>query len=212
MNLKLLVAAGAILFCWTAWAQTSAGIQAYNSSPPLGKGFMEARFVRMPNAKDVERDLRAAESGNASAQFKMALRYDHGQGVPQDLAESVKWLRKAADQDFVEAQFNLGCLYERGQGVQQDYAEASKWFLIAAENGFASAQKNLGAMYGMGQGVPQNSVEAYVWSSIAATSGDEGAMNNRNFAASQLSPEELDLAQKRAADLYEEIQHKKKKS
>jgi TPR repeat protein len=139
----------------------------------------------------------------------MALRYDAGRGVPQDYVKSVEWLRKSADQGFVKAEYNLGCTYESGQGVSQNHAEAAKWFRKAAEHGYASAQKNLGAMYGKGQGVPQNSIEAYVWSSIAAISGDEGALNNRELAARELSTEDLEIAQKRVAELVENIQQRR---
>jgi TPR repeat protein len=138
----------------------------------------------------------------------MSLRYDSGDGVKQNPVESVNWLRKAAEQDFVKAQYNLGCMYSIGEGVSQDHAEAVKWFRKAAEQGYVSAQKNLGAHYGNGQGVPQSDAEAYVWSSIAADSGDEGAINNRDFAASRLSPEELASAQKRATKLNREIQQR----
>jgi len=208
VNLKYLITAGAVLFSCTVFAQTAAGIRAYNSSPMVGKGFIEARFIRSPNAEEVKRNLRAAERGDASAQFNMALRYDSGQGVPQDIAQSVKWLRKAADQNFVKAQYNLGCLYENGRGVSQDYAEAVKWFHKAAEQGYGSAQNNLSAMYGRGQGVPKNYTEAYVWSSIAVMSGNESAINNRDYSASELSPEEIESAQIRATELYEEIQQR----
>lgn len=216
MNLKYIIATGAIILCCVVSTQTlaekkaynSAGIKVYNSSPPITKGVMEARDTRVPRAEAVKRTLRAAEQGDASAQFKMALRYDSGQGVPQDRAESVKWLRKAAEQGYVKAQYNLACMYDSGEGVSQDHTEAAEWFREAAEHGYASAQKNLGAKYGTGQGVPQSNVEAYVWSSIAATSGDEGAINNRDFAASRLSPEELASAQKRASELSNEIQQR----
>ncbi len=206
MKLKYMLVAGAMLFSCTASAQTSAGIAAYNSSPSIQRTSAHGIFV--PNAEEVKSERRAAERGDASIQFKLALRYDVGQGVPQDYAEAAKWLRRAADQDFVKAQYNLGCMYDSGQGISQNHAEAAKWFRKAAEHGYASAQKNLGAMYGRGQGVPQNSIEAYVWSSIAVISGDEGAMNNRDFAASKLSTEDLETALKRAAELYEEIQQR----
>ena len=206
MKLKYMLVAGAMLFSCTASAQTSAGIAAYNSSPSIQHTSTHGTFV--PNAEVVKSERRAAERGDASAQFKLALRYDVGLGVPQDYAESVKWLQRSADQDFVIAQYNLGCMYDSGQGVSQNHAEAAKWFRKAAEHGYASAQKNLGAKYGTGQGVPQNYIEAYVWSSVAAISGDEGAMNNRDFAASKLSTEDLETALKRAAELYEEIQQR----
>lgn len=204
MKLKYILAAGAILFSCTAAAQTSAGIKAYNSSPSIQRTSTHGIFA--PNAEEVKRDRRAAERGDASAQFKMALRYDAGIGVPQDYVKSVEWLRQAADQDFVKAQYNLGCMYDSGQGVSQNYVEAAKWFRKAAEHGYASAQKNLGAMYGRGQGVPQNSIKAYVWSSIAVMSGSESAIDNLDYAASKLSPEEINAAQERAAKLFGEIQ------
>lgn len=208
VNLKYLLSAGAILFSCSVFAQTSAGIKAYNSSPSIIRGDMEFREIRIPNAEELKLTHRAAEQGDASAQFELALRYDSGQGVPQDQAESVKWLRRAAGQGFVEAQYNLGCMYDSGEGVPQDHAEAVDWFRKAAENGYTSAQKNLGVKYGNGQGVPQSDVEAYAWSSIAAISGDEGAINNRDLAASKLSPENLGLAQKRATELNREIQQR----
>jgi len=205
VNLKYMIAAGAILFSCTVSADTAAGSRAYNSS----LGDWDTRLVSGLNAQQIELYRISAEQGDASAQFKMALMYDRGKGMPQDYSKAVKWLRKSAEQDFVKAQYNLGCMYDSGLGVSQDHAEATKWYRKAAERGFASAQKNLGAQYGLGQGVPQNDGEAFVWSSIAAISGDEGAVNNRDFAASKLSSENLYAAQKRATKLYEEIQQRK---
>lgn len=209
MNLKYMVAAGAILFSCTVSADKAAGTGAYNGNSPMRTGNWDTVLVSGLNAQQIELYRISAEQGDASAQFKMALMYDRGKGMPQDYSKAVKWLRKSAEQDFVKAQYNLGGMYSSGQGVQQDHAEAAKWYRKAAERGFASAQKNLGAQYGLGQGVPQNDGEAFVWSSIAAMSGDEGAVNNRDFAASKLSSEDLDAAQKRATKLYEEIQQRK---
>jgi TPR repeat protein len=210
MNLKVILTTGAIFISGAVSAQTSdsqlTSYQLLNrGSGPLG------RYDTLPldhtfNAKDVKRERIAAARGDASAQFTLALRYDSGQGVRQDYAEAVKWLRKAAEQDFVKAQYNLGDMYHNGQGVPQDHAEAAKWYRKAAEQGFASAQKNLGALYGLGQGIQKSDAEAFIWSSIAAMSGDEGAVNNRDFAASKLSPEGLEAAQKRATKIYTKIQ------
>ncbi|MFC1776996.1 tetratricopeptide repeat protein [Pseudomonadota bacterium] len=169
----------------------------------------DGRNKRIPNANQIELYRRAAELGDASAQFKMALMYDRGKGMPQDYAEAVRWYRKSAEQGFVEAQYNLGSMYDSGVGVPQEYAEAVIWYRKAAEQGHASAQKNLAVKYGKGQGVPQSHAEAYVWLSIAAMSGNKGAIKSRDYAASNLSPEDLDAAQKRAANLFEEIQQRK---
>ena len=55
------------------------------------------------------------------------MRYDEGEGVPQDYAEARRWLEKAALQGHAKAQCNLGILYYKGQGVRQNYAEAHRW-------------------------------------------------------------------------------------
>ena len=64
-------------------------------------------------------------------------------------------------------------------------------------------------MYLNGTGVPQNFAESYVWNSLAAASGFEEAKKYRDLDAKELSPADLDAAQKRAAKLLEEIQQRK---
>jgi len=130
-------------------------------------------------------------------------------GTMCEQAEAVTWLLKAVEQDLAQAQNNLGGMYNSGLGVPPDYAEAVKWFRKAARQGDVAAQKNLAAKYGNGQGVPQNYAEAYVWSSIAVLSGNERAIHNHDFAATQLSTEDLNTARTRATNLYEEIQQRK---
>ena len=41
---------------------------------------------------------KAAEKGDADAQFNLGFCYYNGKGVEKDLIEYVKWLRKAAEQ------------------------------------------------------------------------------------------------------------------
>ena len=84
---------------------------------------------------------RAAEKGDANAQFGLAARYAWGQGVPQDYAQAVFWSRKAAEQGHADAQYNLGSMYGRGQGVPQEYVEAHKWRNLAAARASAKNQK-----------------------------------------------------------------------
>jgi len=163
---------------------------------------------RWPVAEELEMIRKAAEGSDADAQFRLALMYDVGHGVQQDYVAAAEWCRKAAEQNVVDAQYNLATMYDDGRGVAQDHAEAVTWYRAAAEQGYSSAQKNLGVKFGLGQGVPQSDIEAYIWSAIAALSGDEGAVDNRNLAASKLSAKELEAAQKWAAKRHHEIQLK----
>lgn len=84
----------------------------------------------------------AAEQGDASAQFKLGLMYDHGYGVPEDGAEAVRWYRMAAEQGHVPAQNNLGVMYAGGEGVPEDNVQAYAWYSIAAAQGDEVANQN----------------------------------------------------------------------
>jgi TPR repeat protein len=97
--------------------------------------------------------------------------YRNGQGVVQDYAEALRWLRKAAEQGNALAMGNLGVMYANAQGVAQDYTAAVSWWLRAAEQGEVISQTHLGSAYYFGQGVPQNHGEAAKWFLLAADQG-----------------------------------------
>jgi hypothetical protein len=92
------------------------------------------------NGDDVEKDQvealkwyrKAADQGDARAQFNLGVMYANGRGVAEDYVEAARWFRKAADQGNAKAQFNLGVMYYNGDGVEKDYAEAYAWWDIAA--------------------------------------------------------------------------------
>jgi TPR repeat protein len=88
----------------------------------------------------IETMRKAAEAGDADAQYDLGLMYHDGEGVPEDYVEAVKWFRKAAEQGHAAAQFYLGIAYHGGVGVPKDDAEAVKWLRKAAEQGHARAQ------------------------------------------------------------------------
>lgn len=55
--------------------------------------------------------LQQANSGNAKAQFELALCYARGKGVEKSKELALKWHEKSAKQGYVEAQFALGLYY-----------------------------------------------------------------------------------------------------
>ena len=167
-------------------------------------------FLSMPLLADnLSHWQRLAENGSANAQYNLGAMYDSGDGVPEDDAEAAKWYQQAADQGHVSAQFNLGVMYAYGEGVTEDAAEAATWYRKAANQGDYRAQYNLGVLYANGEGVPQSNSESYVWLNIATASGHKNLATKRDRAAERLSARELDLAQQRAARMFEEIQQKK---
>ena len=69
-----------------------------------------------------------------------------GEGVPQDLAEAVKWYRLAANRGDVSAQYKLGTMYANGEGVPQDNILAHMWFNLSAAHGRQAGATNRDAI------------------------------------------------------------------
>jgi hypothetical protein len=115
----------------------------------------------------------------------------------------------AADQGIVSAQANIGAMYANGEGVPKDDTEAAKWFRKAADQGHAKAQYNLGVMYYRGEGVLKNCIEAYIWLNLAAIAVEDG-VKYRSMVERELTPEAIARAQQRSAELFNEIEARKK--
>jgi hypothetical protein len=73
--------------------------------------------VRKDTAEATKWYRKAAEQGNASAQFGLGVIYST---VQQDYAEAAKWLRKAAEQGNSDAQAMLVALYERFPALRNE--------------------------------------------------------------------------------------------
>jgi len=146
----------------------------------------------------LEKTKKAAEQGDADAQYELARMYECGQGASQNDQQAVLWYRGAAEQGHINAQYMLGRMYIQGLGVPQDYAQAVSWYRKAAAQGSAIAQNNLGLVYGSGLGVPQDSIVAYALFNLSATedpSSDNSATNNRGTLAARMPPEQIAAGQ-----------------
>ena len=117
-----------------------------------------------------------------------------------DYATALREWEPLAKDGNSSAQFNLGQMYKKGLGVSQNYETAVKWYTLAAEQGHADAQNNLGLMYKNGLGVPQDKVYAYMWWTIAASSGDKDASKDRDNIAIQMTPAQIEKAEKLARE------------
>lgn len=63
---------------------------------------------------------RAAENGDAVAQYNLAVRLGEGTDAEKDAAAAAFWLERAARKGHVSAQYNLALCYETGDGVRKD--------------------------------------------------------------------------------------------
>ncbi|MGI9403386.1 MAG: tetratricopeptide repeat protein [Hyphomicrobium sp.] len=63
--------------------------------------------------------MKAAEQGDAKAQFNLGLMYGEGRGVARDDAKARAWFQKAAEQGDVKAQLKLGLMYAGARAVKK---------------------------------------------------------------------------------------------
>jgi len=100
----------------------------------------------------VKEMMKAAEQGDAEAQFNVGKCYANGDGVDMDEAEGIRWFTKAAEQGHAKA---LGSLCRR------DVKNSAKWYRVLAEQGDAQALFTLGMCYADGEcGVCRDIAEA----------------------------------------------------
>ena len=74
----------------------------------------------------------AAEGGDSSAQYSLALRYEAGEGISKNQTEAAHWFRSAAMQGHAESQLRLVAYYIQGWGVLKDEIESYAWLNLAA--------------------------------------------------------------------------------
>jgi localization factor PodJL len=143
---------------------------------------------------------KAAEKGLAVAQYRLAKLYEHGQGVPQDLAQARALTEQAARAGNASAMHDLGVYLANAEGSKLDEESAFTWFRKAAEFGVQDSQYNVGLLYQQGRGVAPDANQAYYWFSVAAAAGDKAA-------AAHAAMLEHDLGAKQADSLLEAAQN-----
>lgn len=122
---------------------------------------------------------RAADQGNADAQFKLATLFHEGApGLKKNADRAFKLYLAAAQQGHAEAQNWVGYCYQHGLGVAQDDKKAVEWYQKAADAKLAMAENNLGLMYLSGKGVEQSYSKAFELFERSSNQGYDWGMNN----------------------------------
>lgn len=140
----------------------------------------ETEISKEDQHQRVAKYRKAAEQGDAAAQFILGLMYFDGRGLAQDDRQAESWYRKSAEQGYASAQVNLGLMYFFGRGVSKDDQQAVAWLRKAADKGNAYGQHGLGLVYMVGRGVPKDNELAYFWFMLAGAQGHHEATIKRN--------------------------------
>jgi len=90
----------------------------------------------------------AVTSDSPPGLVAQAVAYEHGEGVPKDLAKAAALYCEAARDGDAEAQYSLGWMYANGRGVVRDDGTAAALFELAAEAGHEAARNALKFMDG----------------------------------------------------------------
>jgi TPR repeat protein len=156
---------------------------ALNVSPALADKRADAYYeqaIRQHGSAPIEEVFslyaRAAEAGNAAAQYNVAMMYANGEAVNVDYQQAVYWFRKSSAQNFAPAKHRLGELYLFGMGgLKRDRAMATGLFRHGAELGDTDAQMNYAMILAGAEGGALTRQEALTWMEKAQQGGHEAA-------------------------------------
>jgi hypothetical protein len=140
---------------------------------------------------------KAAETGHADSQFKLALQYQTGEGVRRNYSFALHWNFRAAEKGHPVAMNNIGALVNHGNGVRPDNAQALGWFLRAAASGSATALTNIGNYYREGVLVKRDPGEAYFWYALSYKFGFDGARAEMDKIKPALKPARIEALSRR---------------
>ncbi len=141
-------------------------LSAAGTVEPIGQ-YAEAAPVLIPNSGLASLED-AASSGNAIAQFQLAL----ARIETEDYTSAADLLQRAADADLPAAQYRLAKLYEVGEGVAKNDNTARRLIEQAARGGNRIAMHDLALYYTEGRGgVEFDMATARSWFEQAAFRG-----------------------------------------
>ena len=175
-------------------------------------------FVSMTFADDeIDKVIKKAESGDATAQTSLGFMYSRDDDSFQDYKKAFEWFEKAAMQGDAYGQYGLAMLYDKGNGVPKDSEKAAKWykkaavlFEKAAMQGDDKAQFMLGSMYNVGAGVPKDKVMAYAYINISASAGNAKFIEQRDLLQKKMTQIQIENAQELCRELFKKINESNK--
>lgn len=161
------------------------------------------RTLSWPSPAALER---AAGLGQPDALAGLGQVLLDGKYLSEDSVRAAQVLEKAAAAGSADAAYLLSELYAKGTRITRDDAKAFTYTLQAAKGGVLTATFNLGALYTSGRGTPVSYSDALTWFIVAKNfNRDAGQVKRIGDYLRQTHPEQVPLAEKRAADLIREI-------
>jgi TPR repeat protein len=182
-----------------------------NTPPPPGvaegpeikivapSGFLQ----RWPSLGELQR---AADRGEPAALSALGQVFLEGKFAPADPDRAVTLLERGAKAGSADAALQLANLYTQGGKIPADATKAFQYNLQAARGGAPQAMFNTGALLSNGLGAERNFTEALAWLILAKQHGrDPGSEQQIRDYLTKTAPQQIPIAEKRAAELQREI-------
>ena len=115
---------------------------------------------------------KSAAQNNGDGIWTLALAYEHGRGVDEDIDKAIELYRKGAEIGHAPSQHSLACYLMRGDYLDADPETAFSLFEKSALQGYKLAEFSLCKMYELGEGTEQDLDKAIEWGEKAAIGGD----------------------------------------
>lgn len=106
---------------------------------------------------------KSAAQNNGDGLWTLALAYEHGRGVDQDVDKAIECYRKGAELGHAPSQHSLACYYFRGDVLEEDHDKAFALCMKSAEQGYGLAMRDIGRAYQFGNGVKDDMSLAIKW-------------------------------------------------
>lgn len=107
--------------------------------------------------KEAEPVLRkAAELGNAEAQYNLGYLLQSGALGDKKPEEAIEWFKKSSDNNFNDAHYALMMAFGNGDGIEQNSEKGFTYAMKCAENNDPTCMWNVVSCYVSGNGVKKN--------------------------------------------------------
>lgn len=114
---------------------------------------------------------KSAAQDNGAGLWALALCYEHGRGVEEDVEKAIELYYKGAQLGHAPSQHSYACYLMRGDYLDHDDETAFSLFEKSAMQGYKLAEFSLCKMYELGRGTEMDLVKAIEWGEKAATGG-----------------------------------------